>query len=93
MRVYGSVCDYNAVDIQQIRDRPFVFHVPARCERVDEFSIERDGSVVGVKGEQVIHVASQYEVLERAVNALGQRKDTWIRIALSEIKVQQPWKK
>eukprot|EP00965_Chrysotila_dentata_P112705 3724239-Pleurochrysis_carterae.AAC.5 len=73
----GSCLNDN-VDIEQIRDRSLVLHVPARCERVNEFSIERGGSVMGVKGEQIIYVASKYEPLVSAVDELGQRKDAWI---------------
>eukprot|EP00965_Chrysotila_dentata_P259293 6213511-Pleurochrysis_carterae.AAC.2 len=88
---HGRVAD-NDVDIEQIRDRPFVFHVPARCKRVNELGIERVGAIVGVKDEKVIHIASKSETLPFAVDNFGHRKDTRIRFALSEFEIHKPWK-
>eukprot|EP00965_Chrysotila_dentata_P263224 6214789-Pleurochrysis_carterae.AAC.3 len=76
----------NDVDVEQIGYWSFVLHVPSISEGVGEVCVEGVRGVVGVEDEQVVHVASDNELLA----SFTKSEDTRVRGRLNEPEMEKP---
>eukprot|EP00965_Chrysotila_dentata_P005149 168813-Pleurochrysis_carterae.AAC.1 len=66
------------VDVEQIRDRAFVFNIPALGERVNELTVKGAGAFVRVESKKIIHVAAQNKLVAHTGYGASHGEDTGI---------------